>query len=492
MSSTNTAGNPGLTQRVATGAAWSSFGGIGRQAIGLLSTSIMARLLSPAAYGVMGMAAIFTNFLLMFADLGLSHAIVRRDTVEPLFLSSIFWVSAGTGLLASLIIIGLAGPAAIWFGEPVLRPLLQVLSFSFIMSALGVIPMSILLRSLAFRHIAAAELSAGVVASIVGIAAAWNGAGVWSLVLASLSSATCQTILLWSFSRFRPALIFRWREVQSILSFSANLSGFNILNYVSRNADNFIIGSYLGAKELGYYQLAYNLMLYPLQTISGTLGRVLFPALSQMKNDLPRFRAAYLRVVAAISLLTFPMMLGLAVVAQPMVRVFLGPNWTQTGLLLAILAPVGMIQSVGGTVGHIYTATGRTDWMLRWGLAATSATLISFVIGKNWGSTGVAIGYAIVSLLLIYPNSAIPNLLIGLPMKDLGRTLAPMFVMSLAMGVGVEAVLKFLGGVVPAWVELGAAVVAGVAIYGFLVAWYKPSGYREVANVAQSFLRGRT
>jgi len=246
---------------------------------------------------------------------------------------------------------------------------------------------------------------------------------------------------------------------------------------------------YLGAKELGYYQLAYNLMLYPLQTVTGTLGRVLFPALSLMKHDPPRFRSAYLRIVSSLSLLTFPMMLGLAVVAQPMVRVFLGPNWSQTGFLLAILAPVGMLQSVGGTVGHIYTAMGRTDWMLRWGLAATSATLISFIIGKHWGSTGVAIGYAIVSVILIYPNSSIPNRLIGLSMKDLGRTLVPVFLMSLGMGVGVEAVLKLLGGAVPAWLELGAAVVTGVAIYGFLAAWYKPSGYREVADMVQTLFR---
>jgi len=294
--------------------------------------------------------------------------------------------------------------------------------------------------------------------------------------------------LFWIFSTFRPLAVFRMDDVRSIFAFSANLSGFTILNYFSRNADNFIIGSFLGKTELGYYTQAYSLMLQPIQMVTGVLGRVLYPAFSQMKDDLPRFQAAYVRVCAAIALLTFPMMLGLAAVAPLVVRVWLGPKWDHTGLLLMILAPVGMLQSVGSTVGNIYTATGRTDWLLRWSIAATLVNLTAFVIGRYWGSTGVAVAYAIAALVLLYPNFAVPCKLIGLRVKTLASALAPVLWMSLVMVAGVTAFVRFVPG--RGVVELIGAVLLGIAIYGALIVRFQPSGYLDVLPLLRSLSPG--
>jgi O-antigen/teichoic acid export membrane protein len=477
---------PSLKSQVTSGAAWSSVGSVARQAVNLISFSILGRLLSVEVYGLMGMVNLFTNFLTLFTDLGLSYAIVRRDQVEREFLSSMFWLSGGTGLLAALVLFAVSWPAVLWFGEPELRALLQVMSLSFVVSSLGTVPMALMIRAFSFQRIAAIELTGGIVGALTSVTAAWYGMGVWSLVFGSSAGLALQTLLFWTFSPFRPLAVFRMDDVRSIFSFSSNLSGFTIINYFSRNADNWIIGSYLGKTELGYYSQAYNLMLFPLQMVTGVLGRVLYPAFSQMKDDLPRFQAAYVRVCAAIALLTFPMMLGLAVVARPLLHHWLGDKWDKAGLLLMILAPVGMLQSIGGTVGNIYTSKGRTDLLLRWGLFAAAVNLTAFLIGRYWGSIGVAIAYAIAALVLVYPNFAVPGKLIGLRIKTLAIALAPVLWMALAMATVVAGFLKLMPG--RGIFELAGAIILGIAVYGALIVRFQPSGYLEVLPLLGSLI----
>ena len=491
MATIRAANNSGLGSRVAASAPWSIAGGIGRQGIGFLATSILARILSPAAYGLMGMCAVFTNFLTLFVDMGLSHAIVRQETVEEEFLSSVFWVSLGFGLATGVVMVAVAWPAAFWFHEPALRPLLQTLAISFPVSSLGVVPLSLLLRSVSLRQIAISELSSGLLGAIVGITAAFRGAGVWSLILASLVSSGANTAFLWWFSAFHPRFLLHWPQVRRIMAFSANLSAFNFVNYFARNADNMIIGSYLGATELGYYQVAYNLMLYPIQTIGGVLGRIFFPAFSRMKDDLPRLRAAYVRSCAVLAMITFPVMLGLAVVAHPFVRTYLGSAWSKTAILLAILAPVGMVQSISGTVGNIYAAIGRTDVLLRWGLIATATVVTAFMIGKSWGSVGVAAAYAVANALLLYPGFAVPLRLINMALADLAKALAPVFSITLLMAAGTLGTLKALEtSGLAAWQLLVMTVAVGASIYVGLTIKVRPLGFADVLASLQT-LRGK-
>src|SRR6185295_15034946 len=155
---------------------------------------------------------------------------------------------------------------------------------------------------------------------------------------------------------WRPDFAFNWNEAKSVMHFSLNLTAFNVFNYFARNADNFLIGRYLGEQSLGYYDLAYRLMIYPLQGISAVIGRVMFPLYSQLQDDLGRFRNAYLSIAWAIAFVAFPLMLGLMSVAQPLVLTLWGDQWTQVVALLLIFAPLGAIQSVATTVGSIYQA----------------------------------------------------------------------------------------------------------------------------------------
>jgi PST family polysaccharide transporter len=312
-----------------------------------------------------------------------------------------------------------------------------------------------------------------------------SGMGVWSLVGQTLCQSVVITTLVWIASTWRPRRKLDLIEVRSVASYSLNLSGFNILNYFVRNSDNILIGRFLGSTALGYYSLAYRLMLYPLQSVSRVAGRVLFPAFARIQDNSARFRQAYLRVCVAISVITFPMMLGLLVVARPFVVVVFGPAWMPVATLLMILAPVGMAQSIATIVGHIYTAKGRTDWMFRWGVLSGVVTVCFFIAGLRWGVVGVAVAYAVRTLILVLPNHAIPFKLIELPVRDLATALWPTLKASLAMAGSVallRGVLIRLGVAQPI-VILAATVPIGTLVYVGLLLWIRPPVLGDVMRM---------
>ncbi|MGD8751989.1 MAG: MOP flippase family protein [Anaerolineales bacterium] len=465
-----------LAKKTISGTKWSAFSQFGRQGLGFVTTAILARLLTPDAYGILGMATVVTGFIAVFKDLGTSSALIQRKVLTDNLVSSIFWVNTLFGLLTSGFVVVIAPLVALFYREPQVIPILRVLSFSFIISGLSISQQALLTRQMAFYKLARIELVSSALAGLVGVAMAIAGMGVWSLVGQTLCQSIVITALLWIVFPWRPRLVLAWREVRLVASYSLNLSGFNIFNYFVRNADNILIGRYLGTAALGYYSIAYRLMLYPLQSFSGVLGRVLFPVFTQMQEDNIRFRKTYLRICTSISLIAFPMMLGIVFVSEPFVYAIMGSRWMQVSTILIILAPLGVIQSIATTVGHIYKAKGRTDWMFIWGLLSGITVLFFFVIGLRWGVVGVAGAYAAWSLIMVYPNFVIPFKLIELSFRDLVIALWPTLRASLIMSgcVAILRVVLMALGIDQPWLVLVITIPIGVFTYTGFLLWSRP------------------
>ena len=474
-----------LTARTLSGAKWSAIARAGQQVISLSTTTVLARLLTPGDYGLIGMTAFFLGFISIFRDLGTSAAIIQHKQAEEPLPSTVFWMNLLFGAAACGVCLVAAPLVAEFYHTPVLTRIMRWLSYSFLLSSLGIVPSALLSRAMAFRKIAITEIAVASMAAIVGVTCALSGLGVWSLVASNLTGTATESLVFGVQSRWLP----RWKldvaQIRSIFGFSANLSGFQILNYFARNADNMLLGRYVGATALGYYQYAYTLMLYPLEHVSGALGRVLFPAFSQVQDDNERFRSAYTRVCTMIAAMTFPMTLGLMAVAGPLVNVFLGPKWHPAARLLTILAPVGLVQSIVTTVGHIYMAKGRTDWMFRWGLFASPVLVASFVVGLPWGTEGVAISYAAFSYILTPMAFAIPFRLIDLSLWEFVKRLIPalsysltMFLITILTRIGLERL-----GLRPV-AQLPVCVATGVVVYVGLVLWKRPPFLHDLALLA--------
>lgn len=481
-----------LASETVSGARWSALARAGQQGISLASTAMLARLLGPDEYGLMGLAMVLVGFLLVFRDLGTAAAVIQRKELSQDLLSGLFWLNAGFGATIGVLCAAVSPLAAAFNREPTLKSLIAVLALSFPLSGIGVVHGALLNRDLVFRKIAVIEISCAAAGAAVSVMLAFSGAGVWSLALANLARTGLESALFWRVCSWRPSWPPRLDGVRSVFSFTSHLSAFHVLNYLGRSADSILIGRILGKGALAYYQWAYTLMLYPLQHVSGAVGKVLFPVFSQMQDDDERFRSAYLRTCIAIAAITFPMMLGMTAVAGPLIQVFLGSKWLPAVPLLTILAPVGLGQSIGATVGHIYMAKGRTDWMFRWGLFSSLLVVGSFIAGLPWGVKGVAVSYAIASYALAYPSFAIPFRLIGLRVGSFAAALCPVLAYSLVTflaALTVRLLMERSGA--PAAVVLAASVAAGAAVHAGLLLYFRPPFLRDLARVFGGWLPQR-
>jgi PST family polysaccharide transporter len=466
-----------LTQKAVKGTAWSTLSTVGRQLLQIASVTTVARVLGPGAYGIMAMAALLLAFVLSLRDLGTGMAIVQRLSVSNRLLSSLFWLNFLVGLVLAGFVAATSPLTAGFFHTPALIQILCVLSVSIWLTSCGIVHSSILLREMRYRSLAISDLGSALAGYIVALTFAHLGFGVWSLVFANVATAASGTLLYWFLSSWRPSLVFNRQELHSVAGFSLNLSGAVLVNFFARNADNIVIGRLRGQSELGDYQMAYNLMLTPISNISSMIGQITFPAFSRVQADNARFRSAYVRQSMIVGLLTFPIMTGMGILADPLIRVVLGTKWVGSIALFQILAPVGLVQSVATLVGNIYQAKARTDLMLRWALSATIALVVAFIIGAQFGTVGVASAYALTYLLLLaYPGFYVPFRLIGLRVRDYAAALLPQLLITAAMGSACLAWLWLLHSlsVHNSLLQLLTTSLLGACVYAGLLIRLRP------------------
>lgn len=469
------------------GLKWNTLSQLGRQTLQWSTTLVLARVLSPDDFGAASIAFVVTGFTSLFKDLGIGTAIIREKELDPPLLNSLFWVSAGFGILLCAMLWCSAPVIGAFFHQPRLARMLQVLSAAFLISGLSVVPQALLERKLAFSELARIELAATLLAAIVAVAMAWAGRGVWSLVAQNVCLTVASTAgIIWA-ANWRPAIAFNGARLKGVAGFGANLVAFNIWNYLSRNIDNLLIGKFLGTADLGVYALAYKVMLYPIQNISGVVGRVLYPRLAMMQGDDGKIRNLYLRINYGIALIAFPLMAGMFIAATPLVQLFFGSKWAALPMLIRILAPVGLIQSVATTVGSLYQIKNRTDLLFYWGVGSSLMILLGFLVGLHWGVIGMAAAYAAVNLLLVYPNFAVPFRLIGMKTGDLFRHLAAPMLSSGLMLVVLVPVARWLPRTGTEALSLTAIFLVGTGCY-CIVSWM--TSKQRIHEVIRT-LRGR-
>lgn len=423
-----------------SGIFWSALSRITIHVFQIITLIILARLLEPAEFGLITSSVVVIGFLNIFKDLGIAAAIIQRQEVNDEFLSSIYWVVLSIGILMNILLYFSAHAIAEFYNASELTNILKVLSFTFPITSATIMHQTLLEKDLKFKQIAFYETAAVIVGSLSAIALAFMGFGVWSLVIQSLANAATLSLILWLKSSFKPKFLFSLTEVKSIYNFSANLSGFNIVNYFVRNADYVLIQKYLGQEQLGYYNIAYRMMLYPLQNITSVFSRVMFPFYSKLQGNNLKIREMYIQLANNIAMISFPLMLWITASSDILIKALLGSKWLPTIPLLVVLAPIGMIQSVYTPAGTIFKAKGRTDIWFRWGLITGVIFVTAFVIGLRWGVFGVAVGYLIANVITIYPGLVIPFKLIDLQVGEFVLSFGKTFIISLAMFILIYAI----------------------------------------------------
>ena len=367
------------------------------------STMVLARLLTPADFGLVAMVTAVTGFLATFKDLGLSQATVQRQKIEQGEVSTLFWVNVVASMVLTLLVVGLAPILARLYHEPSLTAITLALSLGFVISGLGIQHAALLQRQMRFRRLVVIDLMSLSLGIFAGIVVALAGYGYWALVAMPLATSASATAGYWFSSRWRPGRPVWSSGAKGMLRFGGYLTGFNTVNYLARNLDNVLIGWRWGAAPLGLYSRAYQLLMLPLQQINAPIGSVMIPTLSRLQGETARYRKGFLEVLEKLVLVTSPLIGYLIATSDWVVDVFLGPQWHDAARIFLWLGVGAFVQTVGNTTGWLFITQQRTKDMFIWGILGSGLSVASFVVGLPFGPIGVAAAYAISGILIRTP-----------------------------------------------------------------------------------------
>ncbi|HLN94793.1 MAG TPA: MOP flippase family protein [Flavobacterium sp.] len=456
-----------LRQKVKSGLIWTFADKIVSQVVFLVFGIVLARLVSPSAFGLVGMVTIFSNFALLFLDLGFGAALVQKKDISDVHLSSVFWMNMGIGFSLYGLFFAAAPLLADFYGQPELTLLIRVICLTFILSSASSVQSNMLVKDLKFRKKVVISWVSMAVGYGLAFYLAFHGFGPWALVAMTLSTAAISTVMCWFATPWFPSFVFEWDKIKELSRFGLNFLGDTSVNYWSRNYDNFIVAKVLGSTDLGIYSRAYSLMLLPLRNITTIFARVMFPAFAQRQGDLALLRKYYLEIILHIALITFPLMVALAMVSREFVLVFFGPVWVRMVPVLSILAGLGAVQSVVSLNGLIYNSLGKAHIAFRVSVFSNLVLIAAMTAGVQFGIVGVSWSYLIASLVLFFPIYGTAIRQLELKIWDVVRFLKGIIIATLLMAAALFLLNLFtdlpplLGLVVKG---SGAAIVYGSAV----------------------------
>jgi O-antigen/teichoic acid export membrane protein len=370
----------------------------------MISNIVLARFLEPSDYGLLGMVLSVIGFMTLFRDMGLSSATIQKSSISHEQASTVFWLNVFISLFITLTTVAISPFISYFYGEPRLTSLTCCLSLSIILGGLGTQHSALLQRKMYIRSLVLMDLLSLMIGTIAGVYSASVGIGYWALAIYPIATTTVNTLGLWIVCRWRPGLP-KWDvETYSMLKFGGNITGFNILNYFSRNLDNILIGKFWGNQSLGLYAKAYQTTLIPLTQINMSISTFSIPLLSRLVEDPERYRATYLRLLKLISLLTTPIMVCFITTSDLVIKLLLGEKWLAMSSLLIWLSFTGIFQPVASSVGWLFITQNRTKELLYWGIITGTITIASFVIGLPWNAIGVAIAYSLSMTFIVIPT----------------------------------------------------------------------------------------
>ncbi len=455
-----------LQKRVARGLTWTLIDTWGSQLLGLIVFILLARLLTEVDFGLVALAAVFVAFAQLLVDQGLGDALIQRPSLTRSQIDTAFWVAVFTGVLLTVAGIVLAGPIAGLLGEPRLAPIIQVLSLTFVMVALNSIQMALLRREMRFRSLAIRKLLAVGVGGVVGISMAVLDPSPWALVGQQLAAAGVSVVALWAVSPWRPGRHASRAEFWPLFSFGIHIVGGDILNFLSRNTDKLLIGATLGTGALGFYAVAYRILDTSQVLLVNAARKLAFPVFSRLQHDHDRMRRAYSRVNRALSVVTMPAYVGLALVASEAIPLIFGERWTSSAPVAAILFLIGPVLTVQLFSGALMNAVGHPEVTFRIRLITSVVNVAGFLIAVALFGTIIAVaaafvirGYLVMPLILWWLRKYA-----GIPFSAHLSELRTPVLATLVMAGAVIAVKLALPGLAPAAL-LGVESIVGVTVF---------------------------
>jgi O-antigen/teichoic acid export membrane protein len=372
-------------------------------AIQMIATVILARLLTPADFGLVAIVTTFTLLLMNVGYNGISEAVIQRDEFDHALASNLFWINAGIGLCLAVAFAAAGSLLARLYGDPRVAPVAIALSATIFLSSLSVLHLALLKRGMQFSTVSTNDVVARVASVAVSIACGWGAWGYWALVAGAITLPTATCAGAWVRCRWIPGRPRRRAGTGAMVRFAMNTFGHFSANYCTRNLDNLLVGWLFGPQSLGFYKKAYDFCVLPVAQLSDPLHAVAVPILSRLAGDPERHKRYVLRALSTLAFVGMGLGAGLALVGQDLIYVLLGPQWTESGRIFSFFAP-----AIGGLLlyvayGWIHLSMGRPDRMFRWAVIEFAVIGCLFVLGLPWGPVGVASAWVVSAWVLAVP-----------------------------------------------------------------------------------------
>ena len=451
-----------LRHKTVNGVLWSSVERFSVQGVQFLVMVVMARLLTPKDYGLVGMLAIFIAVAQSLVDSGFSQALIRKQERTETDNSTVFYFNIAVGFLLYGLFYVSAPWVARFYDSPELVDLMRVVCLSVVFNSFAVVQRALLTVRIDFKTQAKASLTAAVVSGIVGIGMAYTGFGYWSIAAQQLVNLGLNTLLLWLFARWRPRWAYSWASFRELFAFGSKLMASGLLDVVYRNMYLLVIGKVFTASSLGHYTRAHQFAEFPSSNLTGIMQRVTYPVLCQIQDDDARLASIYRRFLRVSAFIVFPLLTGLSAVAEPFILLLLKEQWLFAATLLQIICFAMMWYPIHAINLNLLQVKGRSDLFLKLEVIKKLLAVAVLCITIPMGLVAMCVGQIFSSLAALVINTRYTGLLIQVGFLRQMRDLLPTLLLSLTMWVLVYALVHVLPGL---WWQLVVGVLAGMAYY---------------------------
>ena len=451
-----------LKQKTTKGIFWSTIERFSNQGMSFLFSVILARMLDPSDFGIIAMITIFFAVAQSFVDSGFSNALVRKTDRREEDLSTCFYFNIGVGIMAYIVLFLIAPLVASFYNQPILSPIIRITGLGVVLNSLCVVQQALFTIKIDFKSQAKVTLSATIISGIVGVILAYQGYGVWALVWQGVVMTSARMALLWLMSKWRPTTGFSKSSFNYLFGYGSKLLASGLLDTIYNNIYPIVIGKFYTPTQLGNYSRALSFAQLPSSNITSILQRVTFPVLSTIQDDIPRLQANYRRLLKLSAFIIFPLMMGLAAVAFPMIRLILTPKWEGCSLYLQIICFALMWYPIHAINLNLLQVKGRSDLFLRLEIIKKIVGVCIMCITIPLGITAMCIGMVASSLISLFINTYYTGKLIDIGYLKQMRDLTPIFINSLIMGGIVYFSIQISDNDI---LQLSLSIIVGVLSY---------------------------
>lgn len=452
-----------LKDKTVKGTIWSILERFSVQGVSFVVMIIMARMLTPSDYGLVGMLAIFIAVSQSIVDSGFSQALIRKQDRSEIDNSTVFYFNIAVGAILYLILFVCAPLISKFYNEPILTPITRAIGLSVIFNSLSVVQRALLTVNLDFKTQAKASLVGALISGSIGIYMAYVGLGVWAIVWQQISNIAIITLLLWILSRWKPIWGYSWKSFKDLFGFGSKLLASGLLDTIYNNLYLIVIGKVFKASDLGYYTRATQFTAFTSSNLTGIFQRVTYPVLCTIQNDNNRLTDIYRKLLKTSAFIIFPLMMGLAAVAKPMIISFLTEKWLFSALLIQFLCFSQMWYPIHAINLNLLQVKGRSDLFLKLEIIKKILGVTTLCLTLPLGLIPMCIGMILNSIIALIINTHYTGKLIHLGFFKQMRDLLPTLLISMLMGMAVYLTVTYIP--MKSWLALFVGIIEGIILY---------------------------